>query len=239
METWKKILIPTLITLAIGGIYLLLVWKHRQDPGVIGRQQQAQAVRSDSDVTLRSFAPEHFADTLRLEGTTVWMKNGYTISYYPYVAGHVVFGKKVGLVPATERLDVKKVVKVTAPPAAHDGLEPGGPQAFAVFALAGKVGLFAMPIGVTGEDELYYSDIMFYYDDPHTIYSHWPKDVWAAIDARQVKPGMSERQTQMAIGRNRHSESRNEGDRTVTYDVDGKHWTVTYVDDKATVVKSE
>jgi len=35
------------------------------------------------------------------------------------------------------------------------------------------------------------SDILFFYDDPHMIYDHWSKDVWAAIDAHQVKPGMS------------------------------------------------
>ncbi len=38
--------------------------------------------------------------------------------------------------------------------------------------------------------EAYFCDMLFFYDDPHTIYDHWPKDVWAAIDARQVKPGI-------------------------------------------------
>ena len=33
MKTWQKILILTLISFAIGGLYLLSVWKHRQDPG--------------------------------------------------------------------------------------------------------------------------------------------------------------------------------------------------------------
>ena len=34
MKTWKVLLISTLITLTIGGIYLFSVWKHRQNPGV-------------------------------------------------------------------------------------------------------------------------------------------------------------------------------------------------------------
>ncbi len=30
METWKITLIPTLLTLTVGGIHLFSVWKHRQ-----------------------------------------------------------------------------------------------------------------------------------------------------------------------------------------------------------------
>jgi hypothetical protein len=81
--------------------------------------------------------------------------------------------------------------------------------------------------------------MLFYYDDPHTIYNHWPKDVWAAIDAHQVKPGMSELETRMSIGRNTQAEGDTEGDRTVSYDQAGKHWTVTFVKNRATVIKSE
>jgi hypothetical protein len=135
---------------------------------------------------------------------------------------------------------VKKVVKAAAPANVNDGIEHGSRQAMAVFALPGSAQLFAMPIGyMQGSEEAYYSDILFFYDDPHTIYDRWPKDVWAAIDAHQVKPGMSELKTRMAIGQKAHADGPNEGDRIVTYDQDGKHWTVTYVGNKATVIKSE
>jgi hypothetical protein len=50
---------------------------------------------------------------------------------------------------------------------------------------------------------------------------------------------MSELETRMAIGQKQHAVGETEGDRTVTYDQDGKHWTVTYVGDKATLIKSE
>jgi hypothetical protein len=35
-----------------------------------------------------------------------------------------------------------------------------------------------------------------------------------------------------------HSDRRVEGDRTVTFDQNGKHWTVTFVNDRATVIKN-
>jgi hypothetical protein len=60
--------------------------------------------------------------------------------------------------------------------------------------------------------------------------------VWAAIDSHQVKQGMSELETRMAIGQNLHADGDKEGDRTVTYDQDGKHWTVTYVKNRATTI---
>ena len=68
MKTWQKILIPTLITFAIGGIYLFSVWKHRQDPGVIPKSDTSQALSKDDLVVMRAFFPSHFEDTLRLEG---------------------------------------------------------------------------------------------------------------------------------------------------------------------------
>jgi hypothetical protein len=36
-----------------------------------------------------------------------------------------------------------------------------------------------------------------------------------------------------------HTDGEKEGDRTVTYDLDGKHLTVTYVKNRATEIRSE
>ena len=240
MKTGQKILISILITLTIGGIYLFSVWRHRQNPGVIGQPDSSQTLSQDELVVMRAFFPVHFEDTLRLEGTTVWMKNGYIMPYYPYTGGHVQFAKRVGLIAAAQRLDVKKIVKQAVPAAEDNGIGHGSRQVFAVFALPGGAALYATPIGyMQGNEEGYYIDLLFYYDDPHTIYDHWPKDVWAAIDAHQVKPGMSEVETRMSIGRNLHPVGGNEGDRTVTYDQDGKHWTITYVNNQATEIKCD
>lgn len=240
MKTWKIVVIPTAITLLIGGIYLLFVWKQRQNPGVVNQPSAEQTLSKDELAVIREFFPHHFEDTLRLEGTTVWMKNGYTMPYFKYEGGHVEFGQRVGVIPSAQRLDFKKIVKAAVPEKVDDRIEHGGRQAFAVFALPGNTQLFATPIGyMQGSDEAYYDDQLFYYDDPHTIYDHWPKDVWAAVDAHVVKPGMSELETRMAIGQNEQSSGGKEGDRTVMYDQDGKKWTVTYVDSQATEIKSE
>jgi hypothetical protein len=240
VKFWQKALITTLVTLAIGGSYLFSVWKHRQNPGVIPQDHARRTLSKDELVVMREFFPVHFEDTLRLEGTTVWMKNGYTMPYYPFTAGHVLFSKRLGVIPSAERMEVKKIVKSAVPAGEDDSIEHGSRQAFAVFALPGSAGLYATPIGyMQGNVEAYYCDLLFYYDDPHTIYDHWPKEVWAAIDAHQVKPRMSEVETRMAVGRKLHANGDKEGDRTVTYDQNGKHWTVTYVKNQATLIQSE
>jgi hypothetical protein len=240
MKTWKFALVTSLITLAIGGIYLLVVFEHRKNPGVETQTSPDQNLTLDDVAVVRKMFMTSFDDAVKLEGTSVWMKNGYTMPYYPYQGGHVVFAKKIGLIPSAQKLDIKKVIKAVVPAKEDDSIDHGSRQAFAVFTLPGSTDLEATPIGVIdGSQEQYFCDILFYYDDPHTIYDNWPKDVWAAIDAHQVKPGMSELETRMAIGQKIDDNSGTEGNRTITYDQAGKKWTVTYVNNHATTIKGE
>ncbi len=240
MKHWKFVLATTLITLAVGGTYLLIVFKHRQNPGVETQNNPEQNLTSDDVAIVRMMFMTSFDDAVKLQGTSVWMKNGYSMPYYPYEGGRVVFAKKLGLLPSAQKLDIKKVIKVVPPANEDDGIDHGARQVFAVFSVPGSTDMAATPIGVIqGSQEAYFCDTLFYYDDPHTIYDNWPKDVWAAIDAHQVKPGMSELETRMAIGSRTQTDGANKGNRTVTYDQAGKKWTVTYVNNRATTIKSE
>jgi hypothetical protein len=242
MNLWKKILSVTAFTLIVGGIYLFTVWKHRQNPGVVG-QPAAPALSQDDLAVVRTFEQQHYEDVLRLQGTSLWMKNGYTIPYYHFKGGHIDFAHPVGLIPPGERLDVKKVVKAPVPSNVDDSIGHGSRQVFLVFALAtpaAATDLFATPTGVMdGAEEQYYCDMLYFYDDPHSIYTHWSKDMWAAIEAHQVKPGMSEMQTRMSIGQKIRPEGEQEGDRTVVYTYAGKKWTIAYEKDHATSIRTE
>jgi hypothetical protein len=239
MKTWQTAGIITLITLAIGGTYLFVVFEHRKNPGVVGQNAQQQPEDPDDFAVVRAMFPTSFDDVVKLENTSVWMKNGYTMAYFPYEGGRIVFTKRIGVIPSAQRLDIKKVIKASPPAAVDDGISHGTRQVFAVFTEPGSPAQYATAIGVIdGSQQQYYSDILFYYDDPHTIYDNWPKDVWAAIDAHQAKPGMSELETRMAIGQKTQTDGSTEGNRTVSYDQDGKQWTVTYVNNHATSIKS-
>jgi len=185
--------------------------------------------------------PAHFEDVKDLAGKSVWMKNGYTMPYFPYTGGRVDFKKRVGVIPPLEKLDVKKAVEASVPKDVDDGISHGQKQALVVFTMKGdEKQQYATPVGARdGGTEQYYDDLLFFYDDPHTIYTHWPKDVWGAVEAHQPKQGMNELQTRLAVGQKiQTNDPRAEGNRTVTYDADGKKWTVTFRNDKATEVKA-
>lgn len=239
MKPWKIVVIPTLIMLVIAGIYMFSVWKKRQNPGVVS-QGQEQKLTADDVAVVRMEFPAHFDDLKDEEGKSVWMKNGYTMPYFPYAGGNVDFKKRVGVIPPLEKLELKKAIKAAVPADVDDGISHGSRQAMYVFTLPGdEKQEYATPVGaMDAGGEQYYSDLLFFYDDPHTIYANWPKDVWAAVDGHQAKPGMNELQTRLALGQKVQADSQTEGNRTVTYDLDGKKWTVTFVNDRATKVQN-
>jgi hypothetical protein len=240
MKTWQKIAIMTLVTLAIGGIYLFSVFEHRRNPGVLPQTAPDQNLTPDDVAVVRMKFMTSFDDALKLQGTSVWMKNGYTMPYFPYESGHVVFSRRIGLIPSAQQLDIRKIIKATPPDQVDDGISHGTRQAFAIFALPNSPDLYATVIGAfDGSQEEYFCDVLFYYDDPHTIYDNWPKNIWATVDAHQVIPGMNELQTQMSIGHNQQREASSEGNRTITYDQAGKKWTITFVGNRATNIKNE
>jgi hypothetical protein len=229
----------TLISLTIGGIYLFTVFRQRSNPGVQHNVNPEQNLTRDETAPVRMTFPTSFDDIVKLQGTSVWMKNGYTMPYFPYQNGRILFAKPVGVIPTAQRLDIKKAIKALPPTQVDDGISHGQRQAFVVFSLPGSPSLYATVVGVVDAgQEQYFSDVLFYYDDPHSIYDYWPKNVWAAIDAHQVIPGMNELQTRMSIGQKTQTEGGSEGNRAVTYDQAGKKWTVTFVNDHATGINS-
>ncbi len=115
MKTWQTILSITAVTFIIGGGYLLFVWHERHNPGVVAHTDEPPPLTRDDVAVVRPLSPQHFEDLQPLVGTRVWMKNGYTIPYFPYVGGSIAFNKKAGLIPAAQRMEVKKFVKAATP----------------------------------------------------------------------------------------------------------------------------
>jgi hypothetical protein len=139
-----------------------------------------------------------------------------------------------------QRLDIRDIVTQKFPANLPTRIPRGGEQAFAVFTMAGDSKEYATAIGtIQGNDSTYYCDNVFYYDDPHQMYKFWPADLWQAIDQHQPKAGMTELEVAMALGVMQQSESSNYGNRTVDYDAGGKHWEVTFENDKATQIQQQ
>ena len=98
MKPWKIVVIPTALTLIIAGIYMFSVYQKRHNPGVVNQAQEQQLTQDDVAVVKMQF-PSHFEDLKDEEGKSLWMKNGYTMPYFPYAAGKVDFKKRVGVIP--------------------------------------------------------------------------------------------------------------------------------------------
>jgi hypothetical protein len=240
MKSWKAILIPLVITLLIGGVYLAVVFHNRAKEAAATNKAPEQQLTADDVAIDRQEFPAHFDDVTELAGKSVWMRNGYSMPYYAYTGGHVNWTKQIGVLPPAQRLDVKKAIKAAAPASISNKVPHGDHQALLVFTLPGDSNEYAVAVGAEqGQQEQYFDDILFFYDDPHTIYAHWPKDTWAAIDAHQPKQGMNELQMSLALGMNFQTDSQDKGNRTVTYDMNGKKTSVTFANDKATTIQSQ
>ena len=84
------------------------------------------------------------------------------------------------MIPPVQKLEIKKTIKAAVPADVDDGISHGTRQAIVCLRAARQRGVTPMPVGaMDGAEEQYYSDLLFFYDDPHKIYVNWPKDVWA------------------------------------------------------------
>ena len=149
-----------------------------------------------------------------------WVQLGYAHAYFPVVGKSADFGKSAGSLGPLEKLQVTDVIEARAPGAPD-------PQVLAVFEKDGKH--FAVPIGTKSNDEYHiYSDDIFFIQDPHELYKHWPPEIWQAVDHHEVKPGMNELQTAFAIGLGVPDDGATSYEKTVRYPNDGKPLVVVF-----------
>ena len=241
MKTWHKAALMIVPPILILGIGILIIYHQRSSEPVTSRTQVVERPVTDDEVVQpRKMYIASLKEAKELAGKTVWIQAGYALDYYPYAGGRVEFAHSTGVLPSVQELAIEKVITEKAPPNFSTRFPVGDKQVFAVFKMPSDAKEYATAIGtIKGTDETYYCDEIFYYDDPHRLYKHWPADVWQSVDRHQPKPGMNELQVSMALGTIQQSESSDYGNRTVTYDAGGKKWAVSFVRDKATTVTAE
>lgn len=239
MKNWQKVSIATLLVLAVFGIRVYFLWRERHAPIVQKPQQQRRLLTDDDIVQPRKLYIDDVKSAKTLIGKTIWVQAGYELDYYPYAGHSVNFAHKVGVLPSVQALTIKDIVLQKAPASLASRVPQGDKQVYAVFSIADDPKEYATAIGyIQGSDSTYYCDDVFYYDDPHQMYKHWPADIWQAVDQHQPKPGMNELQVAMALGVIQQSDSSEYGNRTVHYNAGGKQWDVSFQHDKATTVQA-
>jgi hypothetical protein len=158
------------------------------------QKQAAPPLNPDYYVTPKKLYPYDLKSAQQLTQQPVWVKEGYRYTFYPYSPSrhHPDFSHEAGQLLPIQQLRIQAVVLDASP-------QPGQREVMAVF--TNDNNNFAVPIGSLREGTYQiYSDEMFYIQDPHELYKHWPADVWRAIEKHEVKPGMNELQADFAIG---------------------------------------
>jgi hypothetical protein len=233
-EAKKRIQIALALAVVVAGVRAgYILYERHEDYEAAQQQLQARnAGYSNADyyVAPKKLHPFDVKSAKQLTLQPVWVKEGYKYTYYRYVpvVKSVDFAHEAGLLGPIERVEIKDVMAVAAP--------GGRKQVVATFEKDGHS--YAVPIGFETEGQYkIYSDEMFYVEDPHELYKHWPAEVWQAVTAHEVKPGMNELQADFAVGMGTLDPGSSSGDRTLRYANGGKPLVVTYRDGKAAEVR--
>ena len=241
MDTGKKAAIGGTIILVLAvGVRVGLIYRERHEAAKPVEKVEAK-IDPDDLVYLKQMHPDSMKDEKDLIGKTLWVSAGGQMDYYPYAAHKIDASKSAGLLLGAEPLIVKDAIEQTAPKGMTYRIPAGDKQVMLVFTLpksADPAKEYAVPVGYReGTTYTFSTDEIFFYEDPHKLYSHWSPDQWAAIDAHKVIPGMNERQVELALGQVSRSESQNYGNRTVNFDYQGHPVDVTFVNNKATTIR--
>jgi|SRR5580658_1225864 hypothetical protein len=212
-----------------------ILYQRHEDNLAAQKQEQAKNAgfsNADYYITPKKLYPFDLKSAKQLTLQPVWTKEGYRYTYYPYDAARkrTDFAHDAGLLLPIERLQIKDVETEIGP-----GAEKRR-QMMAVFEKDGKS--YAVPIGFEAEGQYkIYSDEIFYVEDPHELYKHWPADVWQAVAQHEVKPGMNELQADFAVGMGVPDAGDSSNEKTVRYPDGGKPLVVIYRGGKAVEIR--
>jgi hypothetical protein len=231
----KKIQVALALGIVVAGARTgFILYRNHQD--YVAAQKQVAAknagyANQEYYVTPKKLYPYDLKSAQQLTQQPVWVKEGYRYTYYRYVpvVKSVDFAHEAGLLGPLERVEMKDVMVVPAP--------GGRRQVVATFDKDGHS--FAVPVGFENDGQYkIYSDEMFYVEDPHDLYKHWPPDIWQAVAQHEVKPGMNELQADFAVGMGVPDAGASSAEKTVRYPNGGKALVVVYSGGKAAEVKA-
>jgi hypothetical protein len=237
--------VTAVMVLAIGVRVALIYHANHSDGPPVKNAYEKPKLTDDDMVFLRKQRPDSLKDERALVGTTIWVSAGGQMDYYPYASHHADYAHRAGTLAGATPMLIKDVFEQVAP---HSGRPvariPAGQKhvllAFTLPQSPDPKKEYATPIGFyENGNYTFFSDEIFFYDDPRVLYKHWGTEMWAHIDKHEAVPGMSENQAMMSLGQVIVPSSDNFGNRTVKYDNDGHPVKIEFENNKAVSVKSD
>jgi hypothetical protein len=226
------------LILAVGG---QLAWLHHErNAPVAVKAPEREVIAADDLVFLKKKRPDSLKDVKELDGSTLWVSAGGQMEFYPYVGHAVQYGKSAGTLLGAEPIVVKDALEQVAPKAATFRIPGGDKQVLLAFTRPNDSKEYAVPVGYRQAGQYtFYTDEIFFYDDPHQLYKHWGPEIWKAVDSHQVILGMNERQVELSLGQVSKSTSTDYGNRMVVFANMGKPMAVTFVKNKVTAFRAD
>ena len=230
----------TVVLILAVGVRVGLIYRERNAPDKSVKPVAREVLSDDNLVFLKKKRPDSMKDIQELVGSTVWISAGGQLEFYP-VAGHTVeYAKSAGTLLGAEPIVIKGAVEQVAPKAATFRIPGGDRQVSLLFTKPGETKEYAVPAGYRQAGQYtFYTDEIFFYDDPHQLYKHWGPEIWKAVDAHQVILGMNERQVELALGQVSKSTSNDYGNRMVVFANLGHPMAVTFVKNKVTAFRAD
>jgi hypothetical protein len=243
MQTGVKAAIGAVVVgvLAIGGEILYL--HHERNKPVVINKPVEEKTDPDDLVFLKHKRPSNMADLKDIFGTTVWVSAGGQMQYYPVTGKTAQYAKPGGTLLGADEMKVTGAFEQVAPKNATFRIPAGDKQVLLTFTLpkgSDPAKEYAVPVGYQqGKDFTFFTDEIFFYDDPHVLYKHWGPEIWKAVDSHTVINGMNERQVELSLGQVSKSDSKDYGNRTVVFDNMGKPVAVTFEKNKVTGFRAD
>jgi hypothetical protein len=231
-----------ILVLAIGGQVLYLHHRNVVDENtqvVRENPYEKSTLTEDQAVFLRKERPDSLKDERELIGKTIWVSAGGQMDYYKDTGKHVDYAKPEGVLLGAEPLIIRDVFEEKAPANSRAvfRIAPGQRQVLLAFTMPNSSDpkqLYAVPVGNFDEGVYnFFTDEIFFYDDPHVLYKHWGPEMWAHVDKHEPVLGMSENQAMMALGQVITPHGDNVGDRSVSFDNNGHPVTIDFQGNKA------
>lgn len=196
------------IVMVIVAVRLYLIYRGRHE---VPHQKQETSASLDADayVVPKKVYAHDLMSARVLIGQLVWVKAGYGVAFYPYnpATKSADIRHQAGALGPIQKIQILDVIqnpmpsdaKWQGPPGARFRIHQEQQSVLAVYSDAGKS--YAFPIGsVQSGDYHFLIDDLLFIQDPHQLYSHWPRETWQAIEQHQVNPGMNQTQVSFAVG---------------------------------------
>jgi hypothetical protein len=244
MEKGPKIAIAvTAVFIVAVGVRVGLIYKANHQPAPVMDPSYGERKLTDDDMVMRrKERPDKLADEKTLIGKTVWVAAGGQVSYFPDTGKRADYQHPDGKLLGAEPLAVFEVFEQVAPTSGPGvtSIPTGKKQVLLGFTMPKSndpKAKYAAPVGSFGEGAYtFYTDEMFFYDDPREMYKNWGADTWSHIDKHEVTLGMSENQAMMALGQVTTPGSGTLGNQSILFDNNGHPVTVVFENDKATKI---